>query len=128
MENTIKVTLSMEKNCNNVVKFTESVGKFAPYKIGNLYINKMILAENKYTGKPITVSISKADKNTDEDAIILMPEIPEDGKLTNSIKFNEVLPNEFVPAVIGKLSLSKFTLAEIEYAGEPIVIDISFED
>lgn len=123
MANKIEITLNMEKVTKQMVKFAEPVAnEFVPEKLGGIYLNKMILAENEYNGKPITVIIRKAEK---QDAGILM----KMEKVTKgTVKFNEVVNNEFSPAIIGSLYVPKYTLAEIEYNGEDIAVEIEFDD
>jgi len=122
MENKITITLNMAEAKKATVKFVEPVAnEYVPEKLGTLYLNKVILAENSYNGKPITIEITKG---ADPDGIVFMPE-----KCTKTtVKFNEKVENQFCPAVIGDLYIPKYTLAELAYAGEPISLNILFED
>lgn len=123
MANKIEITLNMEKVTKQMVKFAEPVANdFVPEKLGGIYLNKMILAENKYNGKSIIVIIRKA--KPDDDGIVMKVEKVTKG----TVKFAEVIDNEFSPAIIGNLYIPKYTLAEIDYNGEDIAIDIEFDE
>ena len=45
----------------------------------------------------------------------------------NTVKFAEVVSNEFVPEKLGSLYVPKSTLAEIAYTGKSIVVSIGAE-
>lgn len=107
MENTITITLSMEKVTKNCIKFAEKTeSEFAMEKLGTLYIQKSTFAPGTYTGQDIEISISIAD---DESGLTFSAE-----KATkNTVVFAEDLPSEFALAKIGSIYVPKATLSEL---------------
>ena len=114
MANTITVTLSMEKTTKNTVKFAEiTENEFMPEILGSIYVPKVTLAGIGYQGGNITVTIKACVDNAEdlENTVRMNPEKPT----KNTVKFAEVVENEFIPEKIGSIYIPKTTLAGIGY-------------
>ena len=126
MENIITITLNMEKATKNCVKFTENVvSEFVPEKLGSIYVQKSALAEIGYTGGDICIKLCAnidAENKDMLDAIAFNAEKPT----KNTVKFAEVLANEFMPEKIGSLYIPKVTLAELGWnPGTSVMVKLS---
>ena len=125
MENTITITLAMEKATKNCVKFNEvTESEFVPEKLGSLYVQKSALAEIGYNGGNICISITTDAENADAGDLKFIAE-----KTTkNTVKFAEAVANEWIPEKIGSLYVPKFTLAQMGYTGGDIYVSLSIAE
>lgn len=119
MEKSIIVNLEPEKPTKNCVKFVEKQeNEFMPELLGSLYVQKSTLAGLKFNGGKIAVTIlcGKA-----KGGIVCQFE----KSTQNTVKFAEVVENEFVPVQIGSIYVPKSTLAGIGYKGGEITVRIA---
>ena len=119
MEKSIIVNLEPEKSTKNCVKFVEKQeNEFVPELLGSLYVQKSTLAGLKFNGGKIAVTIlcGKAKGGV----VFTMEKTTQ-----NTVKFAEVVENEFVPVQIGSIYVPKATLAGLGYSGGEITVKIS---
>lgn len=116
--NTITITLTTEKTTQNAVRFAEKPAtEFDPILLGNLYVQKATLAGMGFNGGDLSVTIVCGD---DGEGILFDVEKPTQ----NTVKFAEVLENEYLPAQIGSMYVPKSTLQKIGYKGGKISVTL----
>ena len=111
----ITITMKMDKITDNTVRFAEQVeGKFAPEKLGTIYVQKFLLEQKGYAGEDITVVLGKTGD---------IKFMPVEEKKT-CILFEETALNDFYARRIGRLYIPKYTLGELGYAGDALYVTV----